>query len=266
MSQPRPPIRGLLLDWAGTTVDHGSRAPARVFVEVFRRSGVPVTEAEARGPMGMAKRAHIAAVLNLPRVARAWEDRHGKPPSDGDVQRLYEEFLPLQLSVLREYSGVIPGVPVAIDWCRSRGMKIGSTTGYTRELMEAVSPVAAEGGYQPDVLVCSDEVAAGRPAPWLNFRAAERMGIYPMDQLLVVDDTPLGIEAGKAAGCLTVAVSQTGNALGLGLEEMVALPEAELRARLGKIEADFRAAGADFVIPSVAGLPEFLQTNRLVND
>ena len=67
MSQPRPPIRGLLLDWAGTTVDHGSRAPARVFVEVFRRSGVPVTEAEARGPMGMAKRAHIAAVLNLPR-------------------------------------------------------------------------------------------------------------------------------------------------------------------------------------------------------
>ena len=126
--------------------------------------------------------------------------------------------------------------------------------------------VAAQGGYQPDVLVCSDEVAAGRPAPWLNFRAAERLGIYPMDQLLVVDDTPLGIEAGKAAGCLTVAVSQTGNALGLGLEEMVALPEAELRARLGKIESNFRAAGAYFVIPSVAGLPEFLQINRLVND
>jgi phosphonoacetaldehyde hydrolase len=264
MTQSRPIIHGLLLDWAGTTVDHGSRAPARVFVEVFQRSGVPVTEAEARGPMGMAKRAHIAAVLNLPRVARAWEEIHGRAPSDADVQRLYEDFLPLQLSVLREYSSVIPGVPEAIAWCRFRGLKIGSTTGYTRELMEAVSPVAAEGGYTPDVLVCSDQVAAGRPAPWLNFRAAEEMDVYPMHHLLVVDDTPLGIQAGKAAGCLTVAVSRTGNALGLGLDEVDALPQWELRAKLQQIKADFQSAGADFVIPSLADLPDLLTTQKLL--
>ena len=264
MTPSRPRIRGLLLDWAGTTVDHGSRAPARVFVEVFQRSGVPVTEAEARGPMGMAKRAHIAAVLNLPRVARAWEDRHGKAPVDADVQRLYETFLPLQLSVLRQYSSVIPGVPEAIAWCRAQGLGIGSTTGYTRELMEAVCPVAAEGGYTPDVLVCSDQVAAGRPAPWLNYRAAEEMGIYPMEQLLVVDDTPLGIQAGKAAGCLTVAVSRTGNALGLGLEEMETLKPVELGKRLVQIELDFRSGGADFVIASVADLPELLEREKLM--
>ncbi len=264
MTPSRPRIRGLLLDWAGTTVDHGSRAPARVFVEVFQRSGVPVTEAEARGPMGMAKRAHIAAVLNLPRVARAWEDRHGKAPVDADVQRLYETFLPLQLSVLRQYSSVIPGVPEAIAWCRAQGLGIGSTTGYTRELMEAVCPVAAEGGYTPDVLVCSDQVAAGRPAPWLNYRAAEEMGIYPMEQLLVVDDTPLGIQAGKAAGCLTVAVSRTGNALGLGLEEMETLTPVELGKRLVQIELDFRSGGADFVIASVADLPELLEREKLM--
>ena len=264
MTPSRPRIRGLLLDWAGTTVDHGSRAPARVFVEVFQRSGVPVTEAEARGPMGMAKRAHIAAVLNLPRVARAWEDRHGKAPVDADVQRLYETFLPLQLSVLRQYSSVIPGVPEAIAWCRAQGLGIGSTTGYTRELMEAVCPVAAEGGYTPDVLVCSDQVAAGRPAPWLNYRAAEEMGIYPMEQLLVVDDTPLGIQAGKAAGCLTVAVSRTGNALGLGLEEMETLTPVELGKRLVEIELDFRSGGADFVIASMADLPAFLMSKFIV--
>ena len=264
MTPSRPRIRGLLLDWAGTTVDHGSRAPARVFVEVFQRSGVPVTEAEARGPMGMAKRAHIAAVLNLPRVARAWEDRHGKAPVDADVQRLYETFLPLQLSVLRQYSSVIPGVPEAIAWCRAQGLGIGSTTGYTRELMEAVCPVAAEGGYTPDVLVCSDQVAAGRPAPWLNYRAAEEMGIYPMEQLLVVDDTLLGIQAGKAAGCLTVAVSRTGNALGLGLEEMETLKPVELGKRLVQIELDFRSGGADFVIASVADLPELLEREKLM--
>jgi phosphonoacetaldehyde hydrolase len=130
--------------------------------------------------------------------------------------------------------------------------------------MEAVSPVAAEGGYAPDVLVCSDEVAAGRPAPWLNFRAAEQMGLYPMHHLLVVDDTPLGIQAGKAAGCLTVAVSHTGNALGLGLDELAALPQGELGAKLRQIEVDFHSAGADFVIPSLADLPDLLTTEKLL--
>ncbi|MCY2939378.1 MAG: phosphonoacetaldehyde hydrolase [Planctomycetota bacterium] len=258
MSLSLNPIRGLLLDWAGTTVDYGSRAPARVFVEVFARSGVPVTEAEARGPMGMAKHEHIAAVMRLPRVTEAWKLQYGTEPGDTEVQRLYEEFLPLQLAVLGEYSTVIPGVPEAIAWCRGRGLKIGSSTGYTRALMAAVLPVAAAGGYAPDVVVCSDEVAAGRPAPWLNFRVAEKLGLYPMRHLLVVDDTPLGIAAGKAAGCQTVAISRSGNSLGLTLAETEALPPAKLAARLAAIDRDFRSAGADHVLHSVADLPALL--------
>ena len=64
-------IRAVLFDWAGTTVDHGSRAPVEVVVEVFRRAGVAVTDAEARAPMGRAKREHLDAVLSTPRVASA---------------------------------------------------------------------------------------------------------------------------------------------------------------------------------------------------
>src|SRR5262245_29285556 len=45
-------LKAIIFDWAGTTVDHGSRAPVRVFVEILKRSGVAITEAEARGPMG----------------------------------------------------------------------------------------------------------------------------------------------------------------------------------------------------------------------
>ena len=62
------PIKAVLLDWAGTTVDYGSRAPTQVFVEIFRRRGVEITIAEARGPMGRAKHEHIAMVAALPRV------------------------------------------------------------------------------------------------------------------------------------------------------------------------------------------------------
>lgn len=251
---PRP-IAAVLLDWAGTTVDHGSRAPAAVFVEIFRRRGVEITVAEARGPMGRAKLDHIAAVAALPRVAEAWRHVHGRPPERGDVEAMYHEFLPLQREVLARETVVIPGVVEAVAACRALGVGIGSTTGYTRALMEVVAPLAAAQGYAPDVIVCADDVPRGRPAPWMNLRAAEALDAWPLDRVVAVDDTPVGIEAGANAGCITVAVTRTGNALGLSREELEALPAHELADRLAAITAEFRAAGADHVIGSVAELP-----------
>ncbi len=250
-------IQAVILDWAGTTVDYGSRAPTQVFVEIFGRRGIEVTVAEARGPMGSAKRDHIVAVARLPRIAAQWKERYGHEPSDHDVQAIYDEFLPLQKKALAESGAeVIPGIPEAIDSLRRRGIKIGSTTGYTRALMDVVAPIAARGGYAPDTIVCSDDVSAGRPAPWMNFAAAERLGVYPLSSTLVVDDTPLGIAAGLNAGAWTIAISQTGNALGLSETEVARLSAEELRSRLQAIEDEFRAAGAHFVLRSVADLPE----------
>lgn len=251
-----------MLDWAGTTVDYGSRAPTAVFVEIFRRRGVPITVAEARGPMGMAKREHIATVLALPRVTQLWTEVHGRAPRDGDVQAMYDEFLPLQLDTLRAGSDLIPGAVEAVQACRAMGLKIGSTTGYTRALMEVVTPLAAAGGYVPDCVLCADDVPLGRPTPWMNFRAAEQLNVYPLSEVVAVDDTPVGIAAGLNAGCLTVAISQTGNALGLSLAEVQALPPPELESRLASIEQDFLAAGAQHVIRSIAELPALLQRIR----
>jgi phosphonoacetaldehyde hydrolase len=252
-------IKAVILDWAGTTVDYGSRAPTQVFVEIFRRRGVEITVAEARGPMGSAKRDHIAAVAQLPRVATCWRELHGQEPTDRDVQAMYVEFLPLQKATLaRTGAEVIPGVPEAIAELRRRGIKIGSTTGYTRELMDVVAPIAARGGYAPDVIVCSDDVPAGRPAPWMNFRAAEQLGVYPLSSAIIVDDTAVGITAGRNAGAGTVAVSQSGNALGLSVAEIAALPPDKLHSRLVEIERQFYADGADLVLRSVADLPQHL--------
>lgn len=252
------PFRAVIFDWAGTTVDYGSRAPARVFVELFARVGIAVTEAEARGPMGRAKWDHIAEILALPRVATKWEELHGRPATRDDVNRLYADFLPRQKEVLAAYSGVIPGVPEAVAECRRRGLKVGATTGYTRELMDIVEAGARAGGYSPDVSLGADDAPAGRPAPWMIFRACERLGVYPMSAVLVVDDTPVGIAAGRNAGAVTVAVTRTGNALGLARADVEALPAAVLDERLRAIEREFRAQGADHVIPSVADLPRLL--------
>jgi len=256
----RQPIRAVLLDWAGTTVDYGSRAPVEVFVEIFRRMEVEITAAEAREPMGRAKRDHIASIASLPRVAAKWRQRFGRDAIDADIDRMYQEFLPLQLETLQRIgSEVISGIANAVAKLRSMGLKIGSSTGYTHELMDVVAPLAARDGYDPDVIVCAGDTPAGRPAPWLNFLAAQKLNVYPMASVLVVDDTTVGVAAGLNAGSPTIAVTKTGNAMGLSEAEVLALPADELRSRLAKIEADFLAQGAHFVIQSVAELPELLR-------
>lgn len=256
--KPTMPIRGVILDWAGTTIDFGSLAPTWVFMEIFRQRGVEITSAEARGPMGRGKLDHIATIAAMSRVRNAWLEHHGQAPSQDDIQAMYTEFLPLQTQMLAKKSDMIPGVVEAIKKLRGRGLKIGSSTGYTLELMRVVSKLAAEQGYAPDATVCADEVPAGRPAPWMNFLCAQRLGIYPMSSMVVVDDTAVGIEAAKNAGAIAVAVSKTGNALGLSYEQTQALSQQELDARLKLIEIEFLELGADVVLESVAELPELI--------
>jgi phosphonoacetaldehyde hydrolase len=160
----------------------------------------------------------------------------------------------MQKSILAKHSDLIPGAKEFVDFLRTQGIKIGSTTGYTRELMEVVLPIAAASGYSPDATVCSDEVAAGRPAPWSNFRAAELLGVYPMDRILIVDDSVAGVQAGKNAGCYSVAVTTTGNPFGLSYEAFQRLDEIDVSRRQQQAEADFYSAGADLVVESVAAL------------
>jgi phosphonoacetaldehyde hydrolase len=253
------PIRAVVLDWAGTTVDFGSRAPAGIFREVYLRRGVEVTEAEARGPMGMQKRDHIAAMARMPRVADAWQQVHGRPITEQDVDAMYASFIPLQIESVADYAGVIPGVVAALDSLRERGVAIGSTTGYSAAIMERVVPVAAAGGWSPACIITSDQVTAGRPAPWMLYRAAEALGVWPMAAVVAVDDTVAGIRAARAASCWAVGVSVSGNGVGLSEAEWHALPVSLQQTLRAHATTQLLEAGAHAVVDSVADLPAVIE-------
>ena len=105
------PIEAVLLDWAGTTMDFGCMAPAVVFLQVFEAEGVPITLAEARAPMGAAKRTHIQRITRLPSVQARWAEPRGGPPTEADVDRMFEAFVPRQCDVLANYSQLTLGRP-----------------------------------------------------------------------------------------------------------------------------------------------------------
>ena len=99
--------------------------------------------------MGRAKRDHLEALLALPRVAAAWRHTHGRASTLADLDRLYADFLPLQKIVLERHGDVIPGVARVVSECRNRGMKIGATTGYTRELMDVAAQFGSRRRIRP---------------------------------------------------------------------------------------------------------------------
>ncbi len=254
----RHTVRAVVFDWAGTTVDYGCRAPASVFREIFARRDVPITEAQARGPMGSAKRDHIAAIASDPDVSQRWNSRYGGPPTDQDVQAMYDDFLPLQKETLKRHCELIPGAAEVFQALLDRNIAVGSNTGYTRELMEVVTPAAYEQGYRPAAVVCSDDVRYGRPAPWMFLETLHRLNAFPIWQCVKVDDTVVGIEAGRNAGAWTVALTLTGNEMGLSYEDAQALPAHERQQRLDAIAQKFAQASADYVIPSINELPQVL--------
>lgn len=255
----RGPIRMVVFDWAGTTVDHGCFAPLAPFVETFRRHGVEILAAEARVPMGLQKKDHLQALIFAPEIAQRWQKQHGRAPAQADVDQLYErDFVPLQLECVAQHSQLIDGLLPCIAWLRSRKVHVVTTTGYFKEAAEICYAAAAKQGYIPDANLCSSDVPEGRPAPWMIFRHMEKFGVYPPAAVVKVGDTAPDVGEGRNAGAWTVGVVQSCSEVGLTHAEFMALPEAQRQARLAVARQTLLDAGAHYVIDTVAELPALL--------
>ena len=247
-------VKAVIFDWAGTVIDYGSLAPMGAFVETFGEFGVSISIDEARGPMGMAKRPHIAALMALPRVAKAWTDQHRHAPKDADIDAVYAAFVPKNIAVAARHANLIPGAAEVVAELRSKGVKIGSSTGYTREIMAEILPVAAAQGFKPDSLVCTGDTSDGRPTPFMLYKTLLDLKVWPAWSVIKVDDTEVGIAEGINGGAWAVGVSVSGNCFGLSREDAAALPSDDFAQRRKAAMDKLERAGAHYVIDSVADL------------
>lgn len=251
-------LRAVVLDWAGTTQDYGSLAPVGAFVEVFKRFGVGISLAAARGPMGIAKLDHLRAIAASPEVSEEWQRVHGSACGESEIQAMYEALVPIQEQVIPRFSKLIPGTLETASEIRSRGYAIGATTGYPRSVAMLAAYEAIRQGYEPDSMVCADDVPAARPEPWMLLRVMEALRAFPPHAVVKVGDTLADIDEGFNAGTWTVGVASTGNYVGLTQDEMAALPASDRRARIEEASALLRTHHPHYVIDSVAALPPIL--------
>ena len=253
------PLRAVILDWAGTMIDHGSMGPVEPFLRVLRARGIEISPQDARGPMGRNKRDHLEALVNLPKVQRQWLEHQRAPLGPLDLDAMFEEFVALQMSCLLDHCAVLPGVLETIDVLRGRDLLIGSTTGYIGEMMAKLIPAVERQGLTLDAIVCASDVVAGRPEPWMALEAARRLRAYPMSAIVKIGDTPADVAEGRNAGMWTIGVAGTGNEVGLSLAEWQALEPDERAARLADARQRLRACGAHDVVDDLSEVPAGLR-------
>ena len=250
-------VKGLVLDWSGTTADAYVLAPAVVFVEVFNRQGIEISMSEARGPMGLRKDLHIKALTEEPTIRERWSRVHGNQPNQKDVDRMFEDFVPLQLKCLRSYTTLLPHVAVVTQQLQREGIKIGSSTGFVRSMVDILEADAKKQGYTPDASVAGDDVINGvRPKPFMLYRNLDLMDVHPIQSVVKVDDTTSGVGEALQAGCWGVGIARYSNYMDINsLEEAAALSSQDISKRLAMSQDILRSSGAHYVIDTFDELP-----------
>jgi len=252
-------VRGVVFDWAGTIVDFGSLAPMGAFVRLFANHGIDISIAQARIPMGLPKLNHIAALGAMPEIAQQWQKVTGRGFGEPDARSLLQEFEPMSARAAIEHSDFIPGFMQTYASLRVRGIRVATTTGYTRMIMEPLIERAASQGFLPERVICCDDVAQSRPSPLGMQECMLTMGLSDHPASVVkVDDTAPGLQEGINARCWTVGVAVSGNALGWSLQEWQQADATERAQALATASRTLRQAGAHEVIASVADLDSAL--------
>lgn len=251
---------GIIFDWAGTTVDYGCFAPVKAFIEAFEQFGITPTLEEVRKPMGMLKIDHVRTMLSMDRISKAWEEKQGRAWTEKDVKAVYELSESKILEIVHNYAEPKPYVVETVEALRAMGLKIGSTTGYTDEMMALVVPKAKEQGYAPDCWFSPDSVGRkGRPYPYMVFRNMEELGLMQVSRVMKVGDTVADIREGKNAGLTAVGILEGSSVMGLTCEEYENLSPEEREEADKKAEQVYLEAGADYVVRDIRGILDLVK-------
>ena len=250
----------VILDWAGTTIDYGSFAPMDAFIAAFDAFGIKAGINEIRAHMGLPKRQHIEKMLEGRELAALWQEKHGGAHTQNDIDQIYKCFEKALFEVLPLHAEPLPGTVEAVAQIREMGTVIGSTTGYTRAMMDVIVPLAKVKGYAPDCVICPEDAGGiGRPYPYMLWRNLEKLKCLSARSVLKVGDTTADMEEGKNAGVLCAGVLKGSSMLALTKEELERKSAGEKQKLFTKARQKYLDAGADFIIEEIGALPGLIK-------
>lgn len=187
-------IKLVIFDMAGTTV-YDDHYVSDVLCTALALHGYTVPREAADEVMGIAKPVAIKTLLN---------QFYPDAAAGASVTAIHQDFLRLMIDFYSTADDIreIDGSSEVFRELRKQGVKVGIDTGFSRDITDIIMHRL---GWQEeglvDVSVASDEVANGRPAPDMVYRAMELTGITDVKSVMKVGDTPVDIMEGNNAGC-----------------------------------------------------------------
>ncbi len=193
-SMTPPDVDLVVFDLGGTTVQDRGDVPA-AFTAALETHRLSVGDDELSRLRGRSKREAIA------RLVMAQHADDAPDAVQAQVDAVHATFLE-SLTERFDRRGVQPvtGAEESMRWLGARAIKIALTTGFERTI---AATILGHLGWAPplfDALVCADEVAVGRPAPFLLFRAMERVRAVRARKVMAVGDTEADLLAAANAG------------------------------------------------------------------
>lgn len=262
-------IEAVIFDWAGTMVDYGCMAAIETYREIFEKYGINLTTEEIRKGMGQDKVDHIRQIIETDRIAKLWLDKTGMEPNEGDVRALARDFHKTIIKKFEFHSEPKEHVKNAISILREQGIKIGSTTSYTREMMDVLVPIAKKHKLEVDLVVNSEDVngQGGRPSPFMIFKNMEKLGVNSVKSVVKIGDTVNDIMEGVNAGVYSIGVVEGSSEMGLSYDEFMNLSEEEKEYKRNIVKERYKKAGAYYVINTIKSLPyviNAIQNNKVM--
>ncbi len=257
-------IEAIVLDWAGTAVDYGSRAPIIAFKNAFAHFNIDLSEATIRQDVGLDKLTHVRKILQNSEISSSWETTHPTIPLAKAAEEIYAQFQIEINKVLAETAQLKPGMTDLIKFANAHHIQLATTTGYTQAMLDQILPLAAKQGYKPAYNITSEQTNhVGRPSSAMVELAIRKMNISDPSHVIKVGDTVNDILEGKNAGTISIGVVDGGNLIGLSQQEFNEL-DIEQRDRCqAKAAVILKEAGADETINNIADLIPLIEA---IND
>lgn len=183
----------IVFDMAGTVIEDAGEVPA-AFTAVLRNHEIEITSDSLRDVRGASKREVIQRFV---------ERQLGGSKADvlARSEEIYNSFRST-LAGMYEKDGVqeIAGTTETFTWLQQRGVRVALNTGFDRTITDILLNAMSWDRDLINAVICGDDVAQGRPAPYLIFRAMELSGVTSVHQVTNVGDTVLDLQAGQNAG------------------------------------------------------------------
>ncbi len=195
--------RLVVFDMAGTTVRDKGRV-AGSFINAFRRFNMELSYDEVKKVMGYRKIDAIKMLL---------EKFYPEKINDELIHEIHNAFEDGMIDFYMADQDLqpLPNAEKTFMWLKQHGVKVALNTGFTRMITDAILyRIGWKDSLLIDQVISSDEVLAGRPAPYMINELMKRLGVDDTSEVMKVGDTEVDVVEGRNANCGIVVSVTTG--------------------------------------------------------